>query len=309
MTQAPMRPVGHRDAERPELSVIVPHYDDLQGLDRCLEALATQTFSGGFEIIVADNGSPQGAAAIEAVVGARARLAVVPEKGAGPARNGGAAAARGAVLAFTDSDCVPDARWLEAGLAALSDCDFVGGAMRVLVEQPDRMTPVEAFETVFAFDNQSYVERKGFTVTANLFCPREVFDQVGGFRVGVSEDLDWSHRAREAGLMIGYAPGAVVGHPARRTWRELRDKWRRLSAETYGLYRTRRAGRPIWLIRSLALPLSALAHTGKVLTSRRLSSWAQRAGALVTLYRLRWWRMADALRLLAADLRRGGGWR
>ncbi len=82
--------------------------------------MAAQTYPrDGFEIIVADNASPEGEAAIAALIAGRAELTIVAERGAGAARNGGAAKARGEILAFTDCDCVPEPRWLEAGVAAL----------------------------------------------------------------------------------------------------------------------------------------------------------------------------------------------
>lgn len=286
--------------DTPRVSVIVPHFEDLAGLARCMDALAAQTYpTDRTEIIVADNASPAGREAVERVIAGRARLVVVEARGAGPARNGGAALAGGEILAFTDSDCIPAPDWLSEGVAALADCDFAGGAMQVLVGDETRISGAEAFERVFAFDNETYVRRKDFTVTANLFCPASVFARVGGFAVGVSEDLDWSIRARDAGYRIGYAPRARVGHPARRDWSELTRKWRRLNEETFAVYRARPNGRLRWLAKSLALPLSALAHTPKVLASRRLSSPRQRLRALATLYRLRGWRCLDALRLMS----------
>lgn len=283
----------------PRISVIVPHYNDPEGLDACLAALERQTRRAD-EIVVADNNSPQGEAEIARVLAGRARLVVVTEKGAGPARNGGVVASSGDVLAFTDSDCVPEPQWLEQGLAALEAADFVGGGMNVLVGDAADMTPEEAFERVFAFENEIYVTGKGFTVTANLICPRRVFDEVGGFRVGVPEDLDWCHRARTKGYRIGYAGAAVVGHPARRTWPELARKWRRLNEEAFGLMRERPGGRARWLLRSLALPLSAVVHTPKVLASPALSRPQDRLKALAILYRLRFWRGVHALQLLSA---------
>ncbi|HEX4184035.1 MAG TPA: glycosyltransferase, partial [Caulobacteraceae bacterium] len=226
-----------RGETAPRVSVIVPHYEDLRGLGLCLDALARQTFPrGDFEIIVSDNASPAGPEAVARTIAGRARLVVTTEKGAGPARNGGVAQARGEILAFTDSDCQPEPEWLEQGVQALSRCDFVGGQMRVLVDDPDAVTATEAFELVFAFDNETYVFQKGFTVTANLFCRREMFDRVGAFGVGLSEDVDWCHRATRAEFKIGYEPAAVVGHPARRTWAELEKKWRRTNREAYLLH-------------------------------------------------------------------------
>src|SRR6185437_2952119 len=210
------------------VSVIVPHYRDLARLDVCLSLLERQSFPrDAFEIIVADNGTPE-IDALRAIVRDRARLVVVPERGAGPARNGGVAAANGRLLAFTDSDCQPEADWLMAGVRALARYDFVGGCVKVLVEDAEHVTATEAFERVFAFDFKTYIERKGFTGSGNLFCPRDVFRRVGGFKTGVSEDVEWSYRARAAGFRLGYEPNAVVGHPGRRTWAELLGKWRRL---------------------------------------------------------------------------------
>ena len=282
------------------VSVIVPHFNDLIGLEACLSGLTAQTFPADrYEIIVADNGSTCGPDAVRQVIDGRAVMVQVAEKGAGPARNGGIAAANGYLLAFTDSDCQPDRRWLAEGVKALSDYDFVGGRMEVLVDDLDHMTPVEAFERVFAFENEKYVLKKGFTVTANLFAHRKIFDDRGGFKTGVSEDLEWSHRAAAGGYRLGYAAAAIVGHPARRTWPELRRKWERLNFETYGLS----AGAPFrklkWLGRSLLLPPSIVIHARRAFTSPELFTLKQRLGAVQTLAVLRLWRFADALRLAA----------
>ncbi len=283
----------------PKVSVIVPHYRDYLHLDRCLSGLMRQNFSREeFEVVVADNGSPEGLAVVTEIVGGRARIVVVEEKGAGPARNGGVAIASGTILAFTDSDCEPEPDWLLEGLRALDECDFVGGRVKVLVDDPKHMTAVEAFECVFAFDFKTYVTRKGFAGAGNLFCSRAVFDNVGGFRTGVSEDIDWSHRATAAGYAIGYAPKAVVGHPARKSWAELLSKWKRINREIYKLQTTQNAGRIGWFLRTLALPLSAVAHTPRVLLSPELNTFGQRLSALGVLYRLRLWRFIDGIRIL-----------
>lgn len=286
----------------PLVSVIIPHYRDLTGLGLCLDALERQTLARDqFEIIVADNNSPEGREAVAAVIRGRAQLVVVAEKGAGPARNGGVAQARGERLAFIDSDCVAEPEWLAEGVRALEHADFVGGRVKVLVDDPRHLTGAEAFERVFAFDFKTYITRKGFTGAGNLFCPRALFDTVGGFLAEVSEDVEWSRRARAAGFSLGYAPKAVVGHPARGTWADLVSKWRRVNRETYRLAVARRGGRLFWLARTCALPASALAHTPKVIASAELSGLTQRLSALGVLYRLRLWRFTDALRLLITN--------
>ncbi|HEY2358307.1 MAG TPA: hypothetical protein VGH86_12720, partial [Phenylobacterium sp.] len=128
--------------------------------------------------------------------------------------------------------------------------------------------------------------------------PRALFDRVGGFKNGVSEDVEWSHRAQAAGFSLGYATRAVVGHPARRSWSELVAKWKRINAETWGLSAGVSARRLRWLARSLLLPASAVVHTAKVIGSPELSSTGQRLGAIGVLFRIRMWRFRDSLRLL-----------
>jgi len=289
----------------PFVSVIVPHFRDLVGLDLCLTALVRQSYPRDcFEIVVADNASPEGEDAVASVVDNRARLTIVRERGAGAARNGGARLARGDIFAFTDSDCQPEADWLSEGVKGLAQSDFVGGRVKVLIRDPAAPTATEAFEALFAFDNRAYVHRKGFTVTASLFCARVLFEQMGGFvAAGVSEDVEWCHRARAAGYRIGYAPNSVVGHPARRTRPELLMKWRRIDAETFGLAMRRRSGAAIWLLRSLAMPFSAVAHTPKALFATRSLTPGQRLLAVGELFRLRFWRLGNRLSLLIASRR------
>ena len=144
------------------ISVIVPHYNDLDHLDDCLASLERQTMPRErYELIVADNASPCGIAAVEARAAGRARVVLCIEKGAGPARNAGIAVARHPILAFTDSDCVAEPQWLEAGVAALDRADIVGGRVKVSVREAGRRNASEAFETVFAFDNRRYIEKLG----------------------------------------------------------------------------------------------------------------------------------------------------
>ena len=281
------------------VSVVVPHYRDLRALDLCLDSLVGQTLPGSrFEVIVADNNSPEGAEVVERAIAGRARLVIVNERGAGPARNGGVAAATGDILAFIDSDCIAAPDWLAEGLEGLRDYDFIGGMVRVLVGDENRMTPSEAFERVFAFDFKNYILVKGFTGSGNLFCSRALFEHVGGFRVGVSEDVEWSHRARSMGYRLGYAPKAVVGHPARSTWPELKKKWIKTNSETYTLMAEKPLGRLKWLVRTLALPLSAVVHTPRVLLSPELNTPAQRLAGVSMLFQTRVWRFFDGVRML-----------
>lgn len=284
--------------KRIAVSVVVPHYQDLANLDACLELLRRQTLPADrFEIIVVDNRSPVGLAQVEAVVAGRARLLENPVKGAGPTRNAGARQIRGAVLAFTDSDCRPAADWLERGLAALESAAVVGGRVEVLVGDATAMTAVEAFELVFAFDNERYIREKGFSVSANLFVRRDVWDRVGPFRERVSEDIDWCWRARDAGYPVAYAPQVRIGHPARRDWPELIRKWHRMTREGFLLHRQEAGGLLSWFARSWAVLLSSVAHLPRVLRTTKLARPMDRLRAAGILLAIRAYRFADGHRV------------
>ncbi|ETX13219.1 hypothetical protein OCH239_12640 [Roseivivax halodurans JCM 10272] len=173
--------------------------------------------------------------------------------------------------------------------------DLVGGTLTVFDETPPPRTGAEAFETVFAFNNRRYIERKGFSVTANLLTTRRVFEAIGGFRHGMSEDLDWCRRATEAGFALAHDDNLRVAHPTRQDWPELMRKWRRLTDEAWGLKGRSGGARAKWVLQALAMPASALAHLPKVLTHPNLSASEKRAAAL-TLLRLRLVRMGWMLR-------------
>jgi glycosyltransferase involved in cell wall biosynthesis len=288
-----------------EISVIVPHLDALDDLARCVAALEAQSQPRtSFEIIVADNGSACGLKAVQARVPS-ARVVSVTERGAGPARNAGVAISSGRILAFTDSDCVPDRHWLAAGVAALAGTDFIGGAMRVSVVDAEHMTGTEAFETVFAFNNKFYVESRSFTVTANLVTTRAVFDRAGPFAKGISEDVAWCRAAIAQGLRISYAEKAVVSHPARPTYADLERKWQRLTAESFELWISEGGTRTGWFLRAIAVLASPFAHIWRVIASDRLPDTATRFRGLATLFSIRSarcvWMVRQALTQPAAD--------
>ena len=60
-------------SDLPFVSVIIPHYQDLTGLKLCLASLDAQTYPRDrFDVVLADNNSPVGPAAVEQLVAGRA---------------------------------------------------------------------------------------------------------------------------------------------------------------------------------------------------------------------------------------------
>lgn len=282
-----------------DAAIIIPHYNDVARLTRCLAALWPQR-QPGVEIIVVDNGSTE---SLEPIHAAYPNLRIVTEvqKGAAHARNRGVAETTGRILCFLDCDCIPAPDWIAVALAASADADLTGGRVMVFDETPPPRTGAQAFEAVFAFDNKNYVESKGFSVSANLITHRSVFKAVGPFIHGVSEDLDWCRRATASGHRLIYKDDMVVRHPSRSDWAALQRKWRRLNDETFALMKPGYRRRLVWLGRACAMPVSALVHGLKIMRSQKLNNPGERVGAFLTLVRLRLLRAAWMLRQAARD--------
>jgi GT2 family glycosyltransferase len=281
-----------------DAAVIIPHYNDSARLLRCLQALLP--VPPEVEVLVVDNASTEPLDAVRARF-PDLRIVIEPAKGAALARNRGVAETTAPRLFFLDSDCVPDRDWLATALQVADQADLVGGAIRVFDETPPPRTGAQAFETVFAFDNQSYIERKGFSVTANLLTRRDIFADVGGFVPGLSEDLDWCHRARARGYGLVYVAGLCVAHPSRGDWAALSRKWQRLTEEGFGVNGTSGQARLGWALRAIAMPFSIPAHLPRILRHHQLAS-GDRLAAAGVLVRLRLLRMRWMLRQAATGM-------
>jgi GT2 family glycosyltransferase len=278
-----------------DAAVIIPHYNDSARLLRCLQALLP--VPPGVEVVVVDNASTEPLDAVR-VRFPDLRIVIETAKGAALARNRGVAETTAPRLFFLDSDCVPDPDWLATALQVAGQADLVGGAIRVFDETPPPRTGAQAFETVFAFDNRTYIERKGFSVTANLLTRRDVFADVGGFLPGLSEDLDWCHRAKAHNHTLVYADTLRVAHPSRGDWVALRRKWLRLTEESFGVQGKGAGARLTWALRALAMPLSIAAHLPRILRHDQLTQ-GERLAATGVLIRLRLLRARWMLRQAA----------
>lgn len=272
----------------PVLAVIVPHYDDLRRLGVCLAALAPQLAVAGsaVEAVVVDNASPVDLAPLRAAHPG-IRFVTEPTKGAAAARNRGVRETVAPDLVFLDCDCVPAADWLATAQRLAGTADVIGGRIDTFDETPAPRSGAEAFEAVFAFHQRAYIEKMGFSVTANLLTSRKVFDDVGDLVVGLSEDVDWCRRATAKGYDLVYADDLRVAHPTRADWPSLAKKWRRTTAEGFHLNGTSPAARMTWALRAVAVAGSGLLHLPKLVTSDRLVSAQERRRGAMMLLRLR----------------------
>lgn len=201
----------------PRVSVIIPVLNAERDLRTSLTTLLAMDYPRELlEILVVDNGSTDGTRD----VAREFPVTLMIEDGAKnayTARNAAVRKASGAILAFTDGDCVVDRKWLRAGLAAMErhQAQLVGG--RVVFTFPGGHTPGAVADSLLHLDNERWVTTRGCAVTANLITYAGVFGAVGLFPddVPIGGDFKWTAAAVAQGYRIVYAPEAIVHHPAR----------------------------------------------------------------------------------------------
>lgn len=186
------------------VSVVIPTYNRSAILARTLESLAAQEpDSPRFEVHVADDGSEED---IRSVVESAAGLDVHYHRrerdrfGAGQARNLAAAAAKGDIVVFLDSDCIvgPDfitghASWHSAGGKTV----LIGGRSRAVMGSGEDLADYRKRLRRRTAGLQHGTEIFRSFVTANVSLPLRLFHEVGGFDArfhrwgGEDTDLGW----------------------------------------------------------------------------------------------------------------------
>jgi hypothetical protein len=196
---------------RVRVSFVVIAYNEAGNIGRTLDTIAALSglAPGNHEIIVVNDGSRDGTAAVVAERAARnpdIKLINLPRnRGRGHARATGIAAAQGDLIANVDADIILPADWLVRSEAALVGHDAVGGTAVpdgdvAYVYKVTRLTPRVVGATT--------------TVTGNNgLYRRQVFDRVAfdpSLREG--EDVALNQAGPSLGMSFATVPGLLVEH-------------------------------------------------------------------------------------------------
>ncbi|WP_063695813.1 glycosyltransferase [Amycolatopsis orientalis] len=243
----PQRPAAAGFA--PPVSVVVPTADRADQVRGCVKSLLATDYPE-LEVVLVDNrpGSPASAGLAElAAASPRVRYVAEPAPGVSRARNAGAAAARGELIAFVDDDIEVD-RWWAANLAAeFADVRVDCATSLVLPASLDtpaqrRFEELKGFgrgarRVLFAPAQAAKDPRKAFT--PGQFGPggcamwrRSAWDRLGGFdpllgpgtATRAGEDLELFVRLARSGGTVVYTPHAVAWHEHGPEWADLRAR-------------------------------------------------------------------------------------
>lgn len=206
-------------AARPRVSVVVCSYDGGRTLAQCLESLGRLDYPDS-EVILVDDGSTDGTAAIAAGFPDVKLVRHETNQGLSASRNSGLAAATGTIIAYTDDDCFADPHWLTRLVHRLetTGADAVGGPNI----SPDDGWLAAAIsgcpgQPTHVLESDQVAEH---VPGCNMAFRRAALEGINGFdpqflRAGDDVDVCW--RLQQAGGWITFAPGAVVWHHRRQT--------------------------------------------------------------------------------------------
>ena len=212
-------------ARVPDVSVVIPSWNSARTIGRCLDALLAQQTTLHYEVLVVDSGEDDTAALVAAYAdreAPRVQLIRSPTRlFPGPARNLGLRQARAPLIAFTDTDCLPDPGWLaalhrasHAGTGAATQA--VGG--RILNGTTESLCGTALYLTEFVEFAGTGVRRYASIPSCNLAWPRPLLDQHGDFpAVFWGEEYILNTRLPE---QILFVPDMVVRHVNRTGLRE-----------------------------------------------------------------------------------------
>lgn len=229
------------------VSIIIPVYNDPLRLQTLIESLIDQDYpEKEYEIIIADNGSTDNtltsARRFETKYPQQVKIVVERDiQSSYAARNKGLHQAKGDIIAFTDSDCIASPDWINEGVKGLKkecNCGLSGGRIELLYKDPNHPNVFELYDGYSSFLQKSYIEKSGFSVTANIFTFRHVFDSVGIFDAELESggDCEWGNRVASKNYTLAYNESAVIYHPARCNFRQHLKKTKRVAQGQFDLY-------------------------------------------------------------------------
>ena len=175
-----------------EVSVAIAAWNAERYLPEALASVLAQT-SPAFEVVVVDDGSTDGTAAIAEAHGAT--VVRCEHRGIGPSRNTGIQASHGDVIAFLDADDLWLPTKLERQVAALEADPDLGAVSCLVDEFLDR-----------SVDTTTPVRQPKLGVAASLcsgaMVRRSVVDQIGPFDedTTVADWVEWWARLRRLGV-------------------------------------------------------------------------------------------------------------
>jgi glycosyltransferase involved in cell wall biosynthesis len=217
-----------------KVSVLVCTYNRAPFLDKALRSLVDQEFEGEHEILVVDNNSCDETRAVADNWMPRAhprcpiRYVFAAQQGLSFARNAGAEASEGDVIAFMDDDARAGENWLQRIVDGLSDASIACLGGRVLLDwpepPPDWITP-DLWPVLGASnyhgDKPRVMTGRLYPMGGNMAVRKDWYRALDGFNVQFGRvanslascaEIEFAERLRARGGVTVYDPEMTIYH-------------------------------------------------------------------------------------------------
>ena len=224
-------------------SIVIPVYNEAERLDACLSSIAAQT-TAPYEVIVVDNNSTDGSAAI-AQRYPFVKLLRENRQGVVHARNRGFNAARGSIIGRIDADTILPACWVaqvQTLFAADKTMSAVSGsahyydfALARLADSVDcylrRHLAQQLGDTNFLWGANMALRRSAWQHVRSALCSQQ----------DMHEDFDLAIHLQALGLQVAYRGELLASVSSRRIDTSFRDylHYSLISPRTYALHKLR----------------------------------------------------------------------
>ena len=250
---------------RPLVSVLVPAWNEEVGIQTAVRSILDSDYPE-LEVVVVDDGSTDATgerlAQLAATEGTRGRLVVHRQDNAGKSRalNTALGLARGEIIITIDADSVVDREAVTRIVRLFEDERVMSVAGNVKIgNRASAIGLLQQLEYLYGFyfkKADSLLNSIYIVGGAAAAYRRRVFEELGGFdETIITEDIELSTRIQDAGMVIQYAPDAVV--------------WTEGAAELHSLARQRlrwKFGRLVTFWRYRHMFFSLRRHHSKLLT-------------------------------------------
>lgn len=171
------------------ISIVIPTYNEAEGIQRLVGYLLSTGYTPVPEIIVSDGGSTDDTPVLAKEAGAKVIRS--PKKGRAPQMNAAATVASGDILYFLHADTFPPEDFLSV---ISSNCTYENGAgcFRLKFDDDHWFLKANAWFTRFDFDSIRFGDQ-------SLFILKQYFVQAGGFKEDllIMEDQEIISRIRK----------------------------------------------------------------------------------------------------------------
>lgn len=219
-----------------DVTVVIPTFNSGKYISRVLYRLYEESSWAPKELIIVDGYSRDSTLTI--VRKYPVKVLFESKRNVAAARNIGIKNSKEDIIAFTDSDCVPDKKWVERIIDCFrKDSTLVGVGGRMLPLEPKN--DIEAFSgnvflnEIMKFPTQTFKPFRKFLsgsfITANCAYHKKALVEIGGFNEffknnGEDIDLFWRMIDKFPGRLL-YDPSIIVYHSFPDTYASLVKKY------------------------------------------------------------------------------------